>query len=211
MAIEQYVARHVAPAVSVLHEIRSELVHVDVHVVPPEAGRSYWFLFTTGMSALPMRVPQDMGLVPHAELSLMLPSWWQVDLENWRCEPNWFWPIRELQALARYPHRHQTWLGEGHTIASSDPPRRYDASTELSAMLILPFSQAEDEEPSVIDGVVATELLTLWPLYTEELEYKRTKGARALCELLDTAGVSPVLDPARPSALVSGGARVSRG
>ena len=70
-----------------LAQIRSEIVHVDVHVVPPHEERPYWFLFTTGMSALPMRVPDSMGLVPHAELSLMLPAWWQVDLEHWKREP----------------------------------------------------------------------------------------------------------------------------
>lgn len=83
-AIEEYVAKHVGPVVGVLHEIRSEIVHVDVHVVPPCLERPSWFLFTAGMSALPMRVPDNMGLVSRAELSVMLPAWWQIDLGHWK-------------------------------------------------------------------------------------------------------------------------------
>jgi hypothetical protein len=199
------VARHLAPATRVIHEIRSEIVHVDIHVVAPAAERPFWFLFTTGMSALPMNVPYHMGLVPHAELSLRLPDRWQVDTERWKREPKWYWPIRELLSIARYPHRNRTWLGEGHTIASSDPPRPFDSTTSLAAMLILPSSLDDgDGECGAIDAEVATELLELWPLHADELEYKRLHGVGALLDRLDEACVTAILDPDRPSCVPRG-------
>lgn len=180
-----------------LHEIESQFVHIDVHIVPPGPEHPFWFLFTTGMSARPMNVPP--GYLPHAELSLMLPAWWEVDMGRWRRETRWFWPIRELIDLARYPHRRRTWLGEGHTIASCERPQPYDASTRMAATLVLPCTLSD--EP--IAGDVSTELLALWPLHADELEYKRVHGLMALCDRFEEAGVSPVLDPDRPSVVTS--------
>src|SRR5262249_56794862 len=44
-AIVNHVAGHVARAAFVIHEERSEIVHLDVHVVPPAADRDHYFLF----------------------------------------------------------------------------------------------------------------------------------------------------------------------
>jgi hypothetical protein len=177
-----------------LHESYSEIVHIDIHVVPPCAAHPYWFLFTTGMSAVSMNIPTDMGLVSSAELCLSLPPAWPLDSEHLRRESRWSWPVRELQSLARFPHRHDTWLGEGHTIADGDPPGPYDPSTKLAATMLAP-SWVTDE--GTIDET--TELLALWPLHAEELTFKLEHGALALFELLESAGVTEVLDPHRPS------------
>jgi len=196
--IERHVARHLAPATLVIHEVRSEIVHLDVHLVPPGAERPFWFLFTTGMSALPMRVPPGMGLVPHAELSLMLPAYWKVDREVWKREPRWYWPVRELLSAARYPHRNKTWFGAGHTFANGEPPRRFDPTTRMSSMVML-ASELLDEEHPVIDAEVPTVLLELWPLHSDELALARRQGSHALFHRLLEGEVSAVLDPDRPS------------
>jgi len=196
-AITQYVAQHLASPSFVIHEVKSELVHVDIHVVPPGPNRAYWFLFTTGMSAESMDVPYDTGLVPHAELSLTLPEYWKVDLAVWKREPHWFWPIREMKAIAQYPHRYGTWIGEGHTLASADPPVPFDPTTELAAML-LTDGRLDDSEP-VIDAYVATRLLALWPLHADELEYKLEHGFHALLDRMRAANITAILDPDRES------------
>lgn len=41
----------------VYHEIASDIVHIDVNVIPPEGGRNYYVLWTSGMSDLPMDLP----------------------------------------------------------------------------------------------------------------------------------------------------------
>src|SRR5262245_9198634 len=78
-AIVNHVARHVAPAAFVIHEEHSEIVHLDVHVVPPAPDRDHYFLFTTGMSARPMYKPRDAPGSRFAEVSLALPSFWRFD------------------------------------------------------------------------------------------------------------------------------------
>lgn len=192
-------ARNLAPATLVINERHSEIVHLDLHVVPPADERPFWFLFTTGMSARSMNVPHDLGLVSHAELALMLPDWWPVNVGRWQREPRWSWPVREMLELARYPHRRRTWLGEGHTIASADPPRPFDPSTKLAAMLVLPCDLDDAAEGTAIEAEVFTELLALWPIHADELAYKLEHGTTALVDRLEESGVTAILDPDRPS------------
>jgi hypothetical protein len=194
-AIIRHVTRHVGAPAFVLHEIESELVHLDVHVVPPAAGRDDWFLFTTGMSARPMRVPGDARSSRFAELVMKLPRHWVFDRATWRREPRWFWPIRELRAAATLPHRHRTWLGPGHTIMSPQG-EAFDPSTRLSAVIVV--GDAAEME-AVECGAARIDLLTLWPIYTEELEIAMQHGSDALLELFEDAGSDLVIDPARPS------------
>ena len=44
----------------VLHEVISELVHIDVHVVKPTDERPYYTLITSGMAERPMTVPEGL-------------------------------------------------------------------------------------------------------------------------------------------------------
>jgi hypothetical protein len=191
-AIEQYVARHYGkPATGVLHELASEIVHIDVHIVPASGSQLCTLLFTTGMSALPMNVPPRSGVLPHAEVSLILPGWWQLG----NPDPKWQWPIRELINAARYPHKHRTWLAEGHTIASSDPPRPFDRSTNLCAMLVISGGLHDD----VIEAEVPTALLELCPIHADELEYKHAYGAAELLERLQCENAQVFVNPERES------------
>jgi hypothetical protein len=156
-----------------------------------------------------MTAPCETCVTPHAELSLMLPDWWALDPERWRREPGWYWPVREMVSAARYPHRRKTWLGEGHTIASFEPPRPLDPTTRLSAMMFLPCV-LDDSLASPIAAEVPTVLLGLWPLHADELAYKQAYGAEALRDRLDKAGVTAVLDPDRPSCVARRVAPASR-
>lgn len=200
--IVEHVTRHLAAPAFVIHEIESEIVHVDVNVVPPGPERDFWFLFTTGMSARPMTIPPDTGCSRFAEVSILLPADWKLDQASWRNDSRWFWPIRELMDTARLPHRHRTWLGCGHTIASANVPA-YDASTELGGLLVMHARSVPEELASIQRPNSQIDLLTLWPLYPDELGYRAEHGVGALVDLLDEAGVSDIIDPQRPGALTS--------
>lgn len=207
-AIVEHVSRHLAPPALVIHEIESELVHLDVHVVPPAPDRDFWFLFTTGMSALPMKKPYDAPGSRLAELSILLPQDWRLDRESWR-ETRWFWPIRELEEAALLPHRHDTWLGYGHTIMpaeisrSGEVTRSLDASTRLSSLLVVGSALVPDATELIRSGAARIDLLTLFPIYPEELDYKVEHGLDALMAAISAARVSHVIDPARPSVVAS--------
>lgn len=55
-------------------------------------------------------------------------------------------------------------------------------------------------------GSVHIDLLTLFPIYPEELDYKVEHGHDALMAAISAAGVGNVIDPARPSAVASSSA-----
>src|SRR5262245_24163080 len=57
--ITDHIGAFVGPADSVFHELISDLVHVDVHLVQPRKKRNYYTLVTSGMSDRPMAAPED--------------------------------------------------------------------------------------------------------------------------------------------------------
>jgi hypothetical protein len=211
-AIVDHVAKHLARPAFVIHEIESELVHVDVHVVPPAPAHDFWFLFTTGMSARPMSTPRDVPATRLAEVSILLPPHWPMDRDAWRRDARWSWPIRELKEAAFLPHRHHTWLGFGHTIipadiTSSGITTSVDPSTRLSALIVSASDLLPEEIDTIAVGDDRIDLLTLIPIYPEELDYSVKHGAEALIDQLNTVGVSDVIDPIRRSAVAISAAR----
>ncbi|WP_262922976.1 suppressor of fused domain protein [Hymenobacter cellulosilyticus] len=60
------------------HEIISDKVHLDVHVVDPSKDFPFYTLVTSGMSDLPMAVPEGEEEARYAELCVLLPSTWQM-------------------------------------------------------------------------------------------------------------------------------------
>lgn len=199
-AIERHIANYVAPADNVFHEIVSDLVHIDVHVVPPGATHPFWFLFTTGMSARPMTVPEDADVTPYAELSILLPPTWQCSQEAFKDE-RWYWPVRWLKVLARLPHEYATWLGSCHTIPNGNPPRPFAPDTALAGMMLLRSLSLPPEVHEIPLGDLTVDLFTLWPVTADELEYKLDRGSDALIDKFEERELSDIVDPARRSVL----------
>lgn len=199
--IVDHVTRYVGAPAFVIHEIESDLIHLDVHAVPPAADRPFWFLFTTGMSARPMATPACVDASRYAELSILLPPEWKLDRASWQQDTRWFWPVRELRSAARLPHRFRTWLGNGHTIAQPDPDNPYDPSTRLSSMVVLPPVSVPDAATRLYVGDLEIDLLTLWPLYPEELDFKLKFGAEVLAVGFGAADIRDVIEPNRRSVI----------
>jgi hypothetical protein len=202
--IEQHMARHFGPIANVFHEIVSDKVHIDVHFIAPTPERNEWTLFTTGMSALPMSVPEGAEDFQYGELMISLPPTWKVDALGLTPPPadleRWYWPVRWLKQLARLPHDYNTWLGTLHTIPNGDPPRPFSSETKLCGWVLIPPFSAGDEAQSVqlSDGRVV-HLYSLYALHANEMELKLKQGGEALFEALSKAHASEVLDLARPS------------
>jgi len=200
-AIEEHIAEHVAPAETVFHELVSDLVHLDVHMVPAGGDRDFHLLFTTGVSSLPMSVPEGVESTPYVELAVLLPASWPLTQQAWSDE-RWYWPVRALKALGRLPHEYQTWLGSLHTIPNGDPAAPYASNTSLSGMLLLPWVSLPPEASQVpVPGGHTVDILTLIPIHTDEMEFKLRHGGQALFRKLADAELNDVLDPARPSAV----------
>lgn len=202
--IEAHIAKHFGKPTNVFHELVSDRVHIDVHFIPPGPGRNHWTLFTTGMSALPMSVPQGAEDYRYAELMISLPANWKIDALSKKPPPKdlerWYWPVRWLKKLARLPHDFNTWLGTMHTIPNGDPPRPLAPETRMSGWMLLPPIM-EDEEASYIslsDGRVVY-LYFIHALHANEMDYKLKHGGEALLDKLAGVDASEILNVARPS------------
>jgi Suppressor of fused protein (SUFU) len=191
-AIERHLEKYVGKLETVLHEIVSDLVHIDVHVVAPTTERNFYTLITSGMSDLPMNAPDGAEEFRFAELLICLPADWVIPKVN--DEEHW-WPIRCLKYLARFPHEYDTWLAEGHTIPNSDPPEPFASNTQLCCALLTPPLLFGDEFRSLkIREDKTINFYSLLPIYKEEMEFKLKHGGEQLYDRFDQAGINELLD-----------------
>ena len=171
---------------TVFHEIASEVVHIDVHILTPNEKEPFYILYTTGMSDLPMTMPEQIPEemkeeLQYAEMMIFLPEYWDFSHLS-QCEDNYF-PIRLLKALARFPHIYHSWLGYGHTIASDMNYTPYAENTGLNASFLYQLKNGISEMKTKDGNIINFYFIV--PIYKEEVEYKLEYGADALLEKLD--------------------------
>lgn len=203
-AVAELIARHLGPAANVFHELVSETIHVDVHVVSPAEDDDAWTLYTTGMSDLPMSVPEGSDAPRFIELMLRLPASWQLSQEAFADE-RWYWPVRWLKMLARLPHEYRTFLGDGHTIPNGDPPVPIADTRFVGFVVGAPASLPDDDDVARTPDGKEIHLHAIYPLFADEMDFKLQRGWGELAERLGAADVTDVVDPARAS--VAGGAK----
>ena len=184
--------------VYVLHERTSETVHSDIFVINPSetADRNYYILLTSGMSALPMNTPADYNEFRYGELMMLLPSSWNMSHESFDDEDNW-WPIRLLIEMTKYPHEEDTWLGYGHTFARQNEGI-FSTGTGFSAAVLL--ESVTVPEPFLKIRRMFNRhihILSVIPIYPEELAYKLAHGTNALLERFEEHGIEEVVDNER--------------
>jgi hypothetical protein len=197
---DRHLERHLGPVETVLHEIVSDLVHVDVHLVKPTEERPRWTLVTTGMSDRPMKVPEGAEEFRHAELMLSLPPDWPLTEQAFKDERH-YWPVRWLKMLARLPHEYDTWLGWGHTVPNGDPAAPYAPDTKLCCMLVVPpVLVPEGFRRLTVNDDKTVHFYAAVPLYREEMDFKLRKGAEALLDRFDRHQVTERVDPKRKNA-----------
>jgi hypothetical protein len=198
-AIEQHIDRYFGPIAFVWHELASDLVHIDVHVVEPNPAFPYITLVTSGMSDQPMTVPAGAGGSRYAELMMCLPADWPLTEKAFRDE-NAYWPVRLLKTVARLPHEYNTWIAAWHSVPNGDPATPYAPETPFAGVVVAPVVNCVPEARTITTGAGKDiSLLALVPLHPAEMQLKLIEGTDALIAALDRGGVSELLDPARPS------------
>jgi hypothetical protein len=216
--VEEHIRQHIGEPSLVWHEFVSSLVHIDVHVVKPTPERNYITLVTTGMSDKAMKTPKNAVGFEYAELVMTLPPDYPLPTEGTvgppvdsakknvvktlfggkktttdQPDPEWYWPIRMIKYLARFPHEYDAWLWEGHTIPNGDPPAPVTKGTLLCGVLLSPpFQFADEINPLVIEN----RNIYFWnvmPLYAEEMTFKLKYGVDALYDRFSEHRISPIL------------------
>lgn len=196
--IDSYIQQHIGSIDFVYHEIASDYVHVDVHHVAPEKDRPFHVLVTSGMSDKPMKAPRAGARWKYAELLLLLPESWPLSEEAFEEEEN-YWPIRELKRLARFPHEYKTWISHGHTIANGDPAEPFAKNTKFCNSMLYESISFPNLHPLQI-GEKEIFFWTVYPMYSEEVEFKLQHGSEALMNRFLELGLNDVIDPKRRSA-----------
>ena len=197
--ISDHIHEHLGEVDSVWHEIVSDLVHVDIHHVAPTLDRPFHSLVTSGMSDVAMNTPTDARDYERLELMICLPEDWPVSEQDFESEA-YYWPVRWLKRLARFPHEFDTWLSYGHTVPNGDPPQPLAANNQFTGWLVAPpklapdpFSclEIEDESPIHFAAIV--------PLYQQEMQLKLEVGMEVLLERMAGQHLSELVDVDRPN------------
>ena len=179
----------------VLHELMSEKVHIDLHLLYPAENRPFYVLFTTGMSDLPMTLPEDTSwadrrVYERAELFCLLPPDWITEFpkntpENERLRYTWIFSA--LKSAARFPHMNGCFFGSNHTLQYTEENAPFADNTKLCSAIFLhlddrDFGGKYGEDFSFLrtgDGSYIN-LLCFVPLYEDELNFKHENGSDEL-------------------------------
>lgn len=178
-AIEKHINTYFGKIDFAMHEIVSPDIHVDINVIPPTPQRNYYTLTTMGMGAYAMATPGEYSHFNRAELVITLPPNWDVK----GTDEVWYWPLRWLKILARFPLENNTWLCYGHTIESKEP---FAKNTNLSAIALA------DAGITFGDAAVCCNMpdgsnvhfYHAYPIYKDEMDFKLKAGFNALMERL---------------------------
>ncbi|PII17665.1 hypothetical protein CR920_18515 [Stenotrophomonas indicatrix] len=195
--ISVHIERHLGPISGVFHEIISDIVHIDVHVVPATDECPYLRLVTSGMSDLPMSVPEEVDVPRHMELMVTLPADWPITQDAFEDERN-YWPVRLLKTLARLPHEYDTWLGFGHTIPNGHPSEPYAPGVGFDGAIVLPpVTTPDDFGTLALEDGTTIEFMAIVPLYPEEMDLKLKKDSETLLDRFDAKNIQDVIQPGR--------------
>jgi len=200
-AIDRHIEQHFDGDFFVMDEIESALVHIDLFVVPAKGDREHHVVFTCGMAERPMNVPQACEAPRFAELTLSLPAEWPLSKNAWQ-EERWWWPLRLLKSMARYPHDNGTWLSCGHSVPGSTSGMPFADSTRMTDIVILEPRMIDEETATFHEGSRGNiPIWGLFPAHASEIEFKRRHSAEKLQELLDGKGVTELVQPGRESVI----------
>ena len=177
-------------------EIVSDKIHVDIYLISANMDRDYSILMTSGMSSLPMNVPDELKGLEYAEVIALLPKNWPYDQKNFETE-NFYMPIRQLKELARFAHLHNSWLGKEHTIPNGNRPQSMDDRNSFAGVILLQSRTLPEEFLSIKKDTKTINIYLMIPLFQEEMDYKLKYGTDGLLSKFDIYGITEMIDISR--------------
>ena len=197
-AVTAHVESRIGRVDLVLHDLLSDVVHVDLLWVQPGRHGNFHTFVTCGMSERPMTTPHGAGGCRYAELLLRLPPTWNLDPAS-LSEQRHNWPLQELEHLARLPHLYATWLWSGHAVSNGDPPEPlYDTTDFCGVVIAPPIWTSPDFFHLNVNPGRAVHFFSVIPLYADELKLTRVMEPGLVLDWLEQAGVTDCVDPGRP-------------
>jgi uncharacterized protein len=201
------------PADSITHHFRStlgcqpnpfakDIVQPDLPTIHLLQQEEFWVLATEGMSNRPMNVPAGDPTASEfrfAELFIRLPEKWPVDQAS-MAEPKNRWVLDWLFRIASWPFDNNSWLGPSAVFANGEPPEPIAEGMPFTCFLVTPtgepFGRWEVSKEKIVH------YYWVYPIFTEEREFERAYGTRALLEKFAERGCPLAVDPARPNVAI---------
>lgn len=180
---------------TVFHELLSLDFHVDVYFIKP-LDREYNILLTSGMSLLEMTVDAEIEErrdYLFAELMVLLPKELELSQVHTGEEKN-SWIVSMLKQTARFPHHYDTFISIGHTLQATEDMEPYSNETDFVGSIILPSATFDSDFTEVICGDNKINILSVFPLYGNELEFKIQKGYDEFIALLVKANAEEIIN-----------------
>ena len=180
--------------VTIFHDMDDEGNHIDVYWInPSNESTNYSILLTCGISRNGMKVPKELADKKYIELAMILPLSWNLhDYENRSAEEKW--PVQHLKSIAKIPLENDTWLGFGHTISWSPNRDEKIPGTGFNSSIILEPLRLNDSFTEIIDGDKTIRILSVIPLYPEELTYKATNSSSELIDRFNEFKTEDILN-----------------
>lgn len=189
---ETFIKENFGSYESVMHEIVSPDIHLDIIMVPPTDDHRFYKLITMGMGAFKMNVPDELAEyeLEYAELVFYLPADWKLNSPDEKD----YWPIRYMKILARLSINSNSWIGFGHTVHGNEAGTPFAENTKLNTMLLLNACNLNDEKLDLrLSSGKKINFYQMFPLYQEELDMKMATSLNDLLNLFDDDDIFPVL------------------
>lgn len=192
--LESYIEKEFGEYQEVFHEIVSPDIHLDIAIIPPNAGQDYYKLVTFGAGAYKMNVPKELKKykLTRAEYAIFLPKTWDIKSEK----EEYYWAIRQLKNIARLPVDCETWLAFGHTITANEDFSPVAENTKLNSFVLLNSIGKNNQivKPVKINPFEEINFYQLYPLYQEELDYKLQNSLDDLMNKIDETDLDFVVN-----------------
>jgi hypothetical protein len=102
-----------------------------------------------------------------------LPGYWDL---NDKDNPNYNWPLKAIQKLAKNVIENESWYGPGHTIANGNPTTEISETMKQEYFLLADPIILEDFFAPLSTGDKTVYFLAIIPLFHKEFEQKMHKG-----------------------------------
>lgn len=179
-AMQQQLAYFFADSGRGLLEFRSP-IRLDIYIIEPSSSRNYYTLMTHGTSQ-----NNEAGL----ELVCCLPTHWKMGAEDLELR-RFSWPLSLLREVAALHVLQKQSLLPSSIIDNGKP---YAENTRFCGVLIYIPALFLDFEDAQTSGGKGVQLLSLIPLFKEEMTFAAANGAESLIERFSDANIVEIID-----------------
>ena len=113
-------------------------------------------------------------------------------------DEQYYWPVRWLKILARFPHEYKSWLCWGHTLPNGDPAKPVHASVGFDCMLLMrPKTVSTEFWTLPVRENKRVQFFAVVPLYPGETQLKLAQGTEELDRRFERYKISEIVNPKR--------------